>query len=823
MSGEDRAAYRSVAGLTEQAEALYFRGRYAAAQPLFEKILEIHRRLLTDEHPLTAGSYNDLGLTLNHQGKYAQARPFHVKALEIRQRLLTDDHPRTADSYSNAAANLDDLSRYAEALPLLEKALEIYRRLFTDDHRDSATAYNNLALHLNDQGKYAAAQPLMERSLAIRLRLFTDNHIDTAVSYNNLGMNLNTQGKYAEAQPLFEKAMAIRRRLLGDDHPDIGQAYNNVAYNLYMQGNYAAAQPLYEQALENRRRLLTDEHPETALSYNNLAMNIEAQGKFEAAQPLYEKSLAIFRRMLTDDHPSTARSYNNLAFNLSGQRKFEAARPLYEKALAIRQQRLTDDHPLTALSFDNLGENLNSLGDYAAAHALYQKALEVRRRLLTDDHPLTARSYHNLACNLQDQGRYAEARPLIEKALEINRRLLTDDHIDTVADYHHLACILHAQGKYAAARDSWLSAARSQDAIRLRVAFTGLERAAPRRSTRPALAAVQARLGRPAEAWQALEEDLGRGLLDELAARRDSRLTPAERDRLRELTSGLERLDKLVETMPKGLEQAERASRFEDLKHQRELASIALGEFRAGLAKDHGPLAGRVAGLAEIQAALPADAALVAWVDFLPAGPNAADPDGEHWGVVVRSRGVPAWVPIAGTGPGGLWTVDDYTLAGRVRMELRSRPGASTAAPRPLVDRLRAQRLEPLRDALGTAAGGLPPARRLIVLPSRGMTGIPVEAILAPDDTRTVSYAPSATVLKHLREQPRPERQAGLLALGDPVFERPEFERKPPRRCRTTGSWSMRWRPAPTPPRMDSRRGMSSWATTGRRCGSARI
>ncbi len=39
------------------------------------------------------------------------------------------------------------------------------------------------------------------------------------------------------------------------------------------------------------------------------------------------------------------------------------------------------------------------------------------------------------------------------------------------------------------------------------------------KSPRAALAAVLARLGQPAEAWQALEEDLGRGLLDELAAR----------------------------------------------------------------------------------------------------------------------------------------------------------------------------------------------------------------------------------------------------------------------------------------------------------------
>ncbi len=49
------------------------------------------------------------------------------------------------------------------------------------------------------------------------------------------------------------------------------------------------------------------------------------------------------------------------------------------------------------------------------------------------------------------------------------------------------------------------------------------------------------------------------------------------------------------------------------------------------------------------------------------------------------------------------------------------------------------------------------------------MAGVPIEAVLAPRDTRTVTYAPSATVFKYLSEQPRPDRHAGLLALGDPV------------------------------------------------------
>jgi CHAT domain-containing protein len=233
----------------------------------------------------------------------------------------------------------------------------------------------------------------------------------------------------------------------------------------------------------------------------------------------------------------------------------------------------------------------------------------------------------------------------------------------------------------------------------------------------------------------------------------------------------MERLDKLVETSPKDLDQAKR---FEDLQRQRELASIALGELQTKLVRDHGPLAGEVASLEEIQAALPADAALVAWVDVAPIGPNAADPDGEHWGVVVRSRGAPAWVRIAGTGRAGLWTEDDTRLAGRCWMDLWTRPGGNPTNLHAMLEELRAQRLKPLATTLVSTTDGLLPPHKLIVLPSRAIAGIPVEALLAPDDTRTVSYAPSATVFKYLREQSRPDRRAGLLVLGDPVYEHPD-------------------------------------------------
>ncbi|MGZ3393127.1 MAG: tetratricopeptide repeat protein [Isosphaeraceae bacterium] len=115
----------------------------------------------------------------------------------------------------------------------------------------------------------------------------------------------------------------------------------------------------------------------------------------------------------------------------------------------------------------------------------------------------SANTMNEQAVTLNAQGKYAAAQPLYEKALEIRRRRLTDDHPDTALSYNNLAYNLNAQGKYPESRDRWLNAVKSLDKARLRVAFTGLERAGgTKESMRPAPAAVLTRLGEPAQAWQ---------------------------------------------------------------------------------------------------------------------------------------------------------------------------------------------------------------------------------------------------------------------------------------------------------------------------------
>src|SRR5262249_40540599 len=71
---------------------------------------------------------------------------------------------------------------------------------------------------------------------------------------------------------------------------------------------------------------------------------------------------------------------------------------------------------------------------------------------------------------------------------------------------------------------------------------------------------------------------------------------------------------------------------------------------------------------------------------------------------------------------------------------------------------------------------GPPAVRRLLVLPSAGLSEVPVE-LFAGD--LTVSYALSGTLHAYLHSQPKGSAE-GLLALADPAFELPARREEPP-------------------------------------------
>jgi len=740
------------------ADNLDDQGKYGEAGPLYQKALDIRRKVLGEDHPDTAQSYNNVADNLNDEGKYVETGPLYQRALDIRRKVLGEDHLDTAFSYNNVAENLRAQGKYREAGPLYQKALDIRRKALGGDHPDTAQSYNNVALNLHVQGKYVEAAPLYQKALDIFRKVLGEDHRDTAICYNNVAENLNAQGKYVEAAPLYQKALDICRQVLGEDHGDTANSYNGVATNLRAQGKYVEAGPLYQKALDIHRKVLSEDHPDTAHSYNNVAENLRAQGKYVEAGPLYQRALDIRRKVLGEDHPDTAQSYNNVALNLHAQGKYVEAGPLYQKALDIWRKILGEDHRETAITYDNVAENLRAQGKYVEAGPLYQKALDIRRKVLGEDHPHTASSYNNVALNLHAQGKYGEAGPLYQKALDTWRKVLGEDQPHTaLVGYNNVAFNLQVQGMYPEALASLETAARSYEAARLSVAAGGLERAAfgAEHSPYPFLAAARGRAGRAADAWAALEADLARGFLDQMALRRGRGLTPAEQRQRDELRARRAPLDARILALASRAQRTDAESaELEQLVAQRQQLDKSLAEL-AVLASQR-----EVVPLAQFQAALPADAAFVAWVD-------AADGEvQEHWGCVVRSKGEPTWERLTGSGPDKKWTKDDHNLPFEFRAALAR--SAAAAEIEALARRVYDQRLAPLDKHLSGV-------KRLFVAPANWMAGIPIEALT---DQYTVSYTPSCTYLARLKDRERP-RSSGVLAVGDPLFP-PVKEAKQP-------------------------------------------
>ena len=294
--------------------------RYAEAEEIYKRVLEIsekyqdveHIRLdgyfMTLERPNVASSRHKLALLYKAQDRYADAELLYKRALEIDEKTLGAEDPDVTASLNNLAGVYRDQARYAEAEPLYKRALAILEKELGEEHLDVAASLNNLAGVYRDQARYAEAEPLYMRSLAIREKVLGAKHPYVAVSLNNLAGLYCDWDRYAEAEPLYKRALAIRekqpryiRRIL------VPLSLRDMAALYKKQGRYTDAEQFYKRTLammEDAGAAISIygnvlaiweevEHPNVGIALNDLAWLYLAWEKRTEAEPLFERALAI--------------------------------------------------------------------------------------------------------------------------------------------------------------------------------------------------------------------------------------------------------------------------------------------------------------------------------------------------------------------------------------------------------------------------------------------------------------------------------------------------------------------------------------------------
>lgn len=129
--------------LSNLSESHRQKGEVAEAEPLIAQAYEIAKRVPLGKQ--TKGMItNNLATLRFSQGRPAEAQVLFEEALVLSESALGSEHPQTASSYANIGVSLYAQKRHREAIVPLERALAIMEKLYGREHPEVAYVLSNL-------------------------------------------------------------------------------------------------------------------------------------------------------------------------------------------------------------------------------------------------------------------------------------------------------------------------------------------------------------------------------------------------------------------------------------------------------------------------------------------------------------------------------------------------------------------------------------------------------------------------------------------------------------------------------------------------------
>jgi len=225
----------------------------------FRKSLVSHAHACLRFHDHRNRDFNDnklhewstLALILGENGWTWDALKLTERVVQLRKTKLGDEHPDTLGSMQNLAKYYREAGRRSEALQLTERVMQLHKTKL--GHPDTLISMQSLANRYSEAGRRSEALQLTERVVQLRKIKLGDEHPDTLRSMHNLAIDYSEAGRRSEALQLTKQVMQLRKIKLGDEHPDTLISTEWLAYlTEYSKGSRSV-----KAASQSRRRFST--------------------------------------------------------------------------------------------------------------------------------------------------------------------------------------------------------------------------------------------------------------------------------------------------------------------------------------------------------------------------------------------------------------------------------------------------------------------------------------------------------------------------------------------------------------------------------------
>jgi CHAT domain-containing protein len=419
-----------------------------------------------------AGGWFAQGMKAYGKGKYADAASAHRKCEAVRVRILGEEHPLTVESRFQIGRACRDADA-KEAERLFAHVLRWRMRELGDFHPETADVCQELGrLHASHVVDYPAAEQEFERARNIFLKTFGAQSKPYAQVLKNQARLANFRLDFPRAERIGKLAFEATRSAFGEESEDhigataiLGESYRGL-------GDYSRSEPLLRNAIDGYRRLLGDKHPLVAIVLSMLGDLYSDTGDTSRAANSYREALAIYREANGADHPMTAKAIMALGRVSLRRRDLVDA----EKQFCEAQRIFEVGSPgnIDCLHYRSAVHVLRK--EYDKAETLAAESLEARNKLYGPQSLAAARS-------LTLQAKIREARDdcdgaldLLRQVLAIRKRTLGKDHPLCAKTLRDLGRIQRKAGQTDAAGDSLSDALRIMHAIAIAAANGQSER-----------------------------------------------------------------------------------------------------------------------------------------------------------------------------------------------------------------------------------------------------------------------------------------------------------------------------------------------------------
>ncbi|KAF2999802.1 hypothetical protein E8E13_006354 [Curvularia kusanoi] len=365
------------------------KGKLDEAGQLFQKSLELSKKVLGKEHERTLEVMRCAAVILTIQQKHPETEQFLHESLELSKKVLGREHGTTLQLMDCAADTFQDQKKYAEAERMFLEVLELKEKVLGKEHESTLEAMGGVAATLNSQGKYAEAEQRFREVLELNKKVLGKEHESTLEVMGSVAATLDSQGKYAEAEQRFREVLELKKKVLGKGHLDTLKSINNLIDTLHRQGKNIEAEKLHLETLEIRKKGLGEQHDGILWCMRTLTAHadadrikaLHAQGEYAEAEKLHLATRELREKVPGESHTHVVWCDNNLANlvhdqaeNLCVQEKYTLAEKLLRDVLKPRSEVLGKEHTETLRCMQHLSYVLRMQCQHDESQAFAKQA-----------------------------------------------------------------------------------------------------------------------------------------------------------------------------------------------------------------------------------------------------------------------------------------------------------------------------------------------------------------------------------------------------------------------------------------------------------------